>query len=81
MYQMYFSILVGTCRLAFPYEQSLGRKIISSYFPHQLCCNLQDIMGYLPQYVGHFGLSLEFCKHAVTWFEAETKIFVSYGES
>lgn len=80
MYQMYFSILAGTCGVAFPHELSLCRKIISSYFSHEPCCNLQDIMGNLPQYVGHFGLSLEFCRHALPWFEAGIKIFVSHGE-
>lgn len=80
MYQMYFSILAGTCGVAFPHELSQCRKIISSYFSHELCCNLQDIMGNLPQYVGHFGLSLEFCRHALPWFEAGIKILVSHGE-
>lgn len=36
-------------------------------------------MGNLPQYVGHFGLSLEFCRHVLPWFEAGIKIFVSHG--
>lgn len=80
MYQMYFSILVGTCGLAFPRELSLCRKIISSYFSHKLCCNLQDIMGNLPHYVGPFGLLLEFCRHAHPWFEAGIKIFASYDK-
>lgn len=75
IYQMYFSIL------AFPHELSLCGEIIPSYFSQEPCCNLQDIVGNLPQYMGHFGLSLECYRQALLRLEAGIKIFVSYGEN
>lgn len=35
-------------------------KIISCLFSHEFCCNLQDFVGNLPQFLGHFSSLWEF---------------------
>lgn len=55
-HQMYFSILAGTCGLAFPWAIPMQEDHFPPTFPTELCA-VQDITE-VPQYVGHFHLSL-----------------------
>lgn len=49
-----------TCRSDLCNSSPQAGEIISCLFSHEFCCNLQDFVGNLPQFVGRFGPLWEF---------------------
>lgn len=74
-----------TCRSDLYNSSPQAGEIISCLFSHEFCCNLQDFVGNLPQFVGRFGplweFAVEYCcslktllryRFHMVWFKRRT---------